>query len=74
MPDDQKAAAEQQLRKIITLAESPAHDVNKREQIKRLAEKTLANIEGIHSDAYALGESMGLSRASVRPGAGDMGG
>lgn len=33
--------AEGYLRKIITLAESPAHDANKREQIKRLSEKTL---------------------------------
>lgn len=66
--------AEEYLRKIIKLAASPAHDENKRDQIERLAQKTLDILRGVQSDAYEMGVNDGISRASVRPGAGDMGG
>jgi hypothetical protein len=44
MPEAPIVEVEGFLRKIIALAESPAHDKNKRDQIKRLAEKSLERL------------------------------
>lgn len=49
-------AAEGYLRKIMKLAESPAHDANKREQIGRLAQKTLDLLPQIATPVIETGE------------------